>query len=112
MPSRSDYGHNHDTGPAWEHNFTLAYAAFMQSLTEWHASPGLPIFCASGPLTTKPAPAIQAAVDAHNAAGGRAVFLDLNIGHGARGCYGHPSAADHAEVEALAAPVIAKELGW
>jgi len=40
------------------------------------------------------------------------VFLDLSLGHGARGCFGHPNAADHAEMAALAAPVIAKALGW
>ena len=84
----------------------------MATLARVHGNAALPIFAALGPLTSKPAPLIEAAVAAHNAAGGSAAFLDLSIGHSARGCYGHPSAADHAEMAAIAAPVIAKALGW
>ena len=108
----NDYGHNHDTGPAWEKNFTDTYVAFMANLTALHGDARLPIFAASGPLASKPAPAIEAAVAAHNAAGGRAVFLDLQLGRAAGGCFGHPSAEDHSDMAALAAPVIAQELGW
>ena len=84
----------------------------MAQLAAFHGRPDLPVFAASGPLASKPAPAILAAVAQHNAAGGRAVFLNLTLAHGARGCYGHPSAGDHAELDALAAPVIAAALGW
>jgi lysophospholipase L1-like esterase len=107
----NDFGRNRSS-PAFDANFTSAYVAFLAELAVAHGRPALPVFAASGPLTAKPEPLILAAVAAHNAAGGRAVFLNLTLGHGARGCYGHPSAADHAELAALAAPVIARELAW
>ena len=108
----NDQGHGHDTGPAWEANFTETYVHFMANLTVWHGNAHLAIFAASGPLTSRLAAAIQAAVVAHNANGGRAVFLDLMIGRSVGGCYGHPSARDHADMAALAAPVMAAALGW
>lgn len=110
----NDYGHGHDTGPAWEANFTSAYVAFLAELALLHGRPKLPVFAAVGPLTARPTPQVLAAVAAHNAAGGRAVFLNLTLapGHGSRGCYGHPSAEDHAEMAALAEQAVAAELGW
>ena len=81
----NDYGHNHDTGPAWEKNFTDCYVAFMKNLTIWHKSPSLPIFCAAGPLTAKPDPQIQAAIAAFNAAGGNATFLPMHTQPGSDG---------------------------
>ena len=64
----NDVGHGHDTGPAWERNFTLAYVAFLAELAKLHNRPALPIFAAIGPLTDKPAALIQAAVVSRRAA--------------------------------------------
>jgi hypothetical protein len=107
----NDWGHSHDTGPAWEANFTATYVAFMRNLTLVHSNASLPIFAASGPLTSKPTPAILQAVAAHNAAGGSAIFLDLQTGP-VIGCNGHPGPEDHAAMMRKAHPVIAEALGW
>jgi hypothetical protein len=111
----NDYGHNHDTGKAWETNFTNTYIDFMKNLTIWHQYPSLPIFCASGPLTQKPLPAIQSAIDQFNAMGGNAHFLDQNIskiGEVVDGCNGHPSGENHYAMFNMAQPVIASVMNW
>jgi lysophospholipase L1-like esterase len=111
----NDFGHNHDTGKAWETNFTNTYVEFMQNLTVWHQNPNLPIFCASGPLTQKPLPTIQAAIDQFNAMGGNAHLLDQDIskvGQSVNGCYGHPSGANHRAMFEMAQPVIAAVMNW
>ena len=108
----NDFGHDHDTGPAWEANFTKAYVSFMVDLTLWHNNPALPIFAASGPLTAKPTAAIEAAVADFNAQGGKASFMNLQTGLGADGCDGHPGPKGHAAMAALAATQIAQVMGW
>ena len=108
----NDYGHNHDTGPAWEANFTRAYVNFMHNLTVWHAAPQLPIFCAVGPLTSKPTPQVNAAIAAFNAAGGNAHFLDQHTSLGGDGCNGHPGPRGHAAMFEASRPVIAAVMGW
>lgn len=38
--------------------------------------------------------------------------LNLTLPHPMTGCYGHPSAADHVELAAVARPQIAAVMGW
>jgi len=108
----NDFGHGHDTGPAWEANFTAALAGFALAAAADYARPALPVFLAVGPLTHAPLAAVRAAVAAVNAAGGAATLLDLGVDSPADGCYGHPGPRGHAAMAALAAPVIAGVLGW
>lgn len=109
----NDYGHGHDTGPAWEANFTAALAGFaLAAAARDYVRPSLPVFLAVGPLTSAPAAAVRAAVAAVNAAGGAATYLDLGHESPADGCFGHPGPRGHAAMAALAAPVLANVLGW
>lgn len=103
----NDYGH----GRATDANFTAAFVAFFRELAALHGDAQLPLFAGCGPLTSKPVAAIRAAVAEYNAGGGAAHFLDLGLG-AASGCYGHPSASDHAAMAALARPQIATVMGW
>ena len=108
----NDWGHNHDTGPPWEAAFSATLVSFMRNLTHWHQNPRLPIFAGVGPLTQRPAKAIQVAVSRFNAEGGNATFLNLDTGMGGNGCFGHPSPSGHRAMATLAAPQIAKVMGW
>ena len=83
----------------------------MTNLTRLHSNPHLAIFAGCGPLTSKPVPAVKAGVAAFVAAGGNGHFLDLGLAP-ADGCFGHPGAAGHAAMAALATPAIAAVLGW
>ena len=103
----NDYGHH----AATDANFTAALVSFFRELATAHGNAQLPIFAGCGPLTSKPVPAIRAAVTEYNAAGGTAHFLDLGL-QNASGCFGHPSARDHAIMAALAQPQIASVMGW
>lgn len=107
----NDFGHGHDTGPTWEAKFSAAYVAFFRQLAALHGDARLPIFAGCGPLTSRPVPAIRAAVAACSAAGGNCFFLDLGLVN-ATGCFGHPGARDHAAVAALARPQIMAAMGW
>ena len=55
--------------------------------------------------------ALNAAITAINAAGGNAVYLDMR-GPPNDGCGGHPGVLGHQQMAALAAPQIAKVMGW
>eukprot|EP01044_Picomonas_judraskeda_P008238 COSAG03_NODE_929_length_5276_cov_15.813599_6_plen_540_part_00 len=108
----NDWGHNHDTGPAWEAAFSATLVSFMRNLTHWHQNPHLPIFAGVGPLTQRPAKAIQVAVARFNVEGGNATFLNLDTGMGGDGCFGHPSPSGHRAMASLATPQIARVMGW
>lgn len=110
--SSQDFGHNHDTGPAWEAAFVATYVAFLKNLTVWHGSPSLPLFLGMGPLTKLPVRCVQEAVAQFTALGGNATFVNVDDGKGGDGCYGHPGPAGHELMFEFARPVIAAILGW
>ena len=102
------------TGPEWEAAFTREYVRFMTNLTVWHHNTALPIFAAVGPMTSRPAAAVRAAVSAFNALGGNAHFLDVTVGphaHLSGGC-GHPGRRDHRRMYEIARAQVAAVLGW
>ena len=75
----------------------------MANLTALHANPRLAVFAGCGSLTSKPVPAIKQGIASFVADLGEAT---------PDGCFGHPGAAGHAAMAALAAPAIAAVLGW
>ena len=70
------------------------------------------LFLAYGPMTDAYAYDVINVTAQLAAAGVRAHALDLMLPHALTGCYGHPSAADNAEIAAKAAPQIAAAMGW
>ncbi len=70
------------------------------------------MFLAFGPMTTMYQPYVDGVVRVLEAEGVRALALDETLPHGMTGCYGHPSAADNAEIAAKIRPVLAQALGW
>ena len=111
LPQTNDFGH--DSGPAWEANFTRTYVEFVLNATARYKSPKLPIFVGQGPMNNgQPLfNALAAAIAGINAAGGNAQFLDMR-GPPNDGCGGHPGVLGHKGMFDLAQPVIAKAMGW
>ena len=97
----------HDSGPAWQANFTAAYAAFLQHLTRIHGNANLPIFCAVGPIGHNYFPWVAAAI----AQSGVKNAQVLNFTAPVDKC-GHPTWDSHDIMAQQAAQVIAAALGW
>lgn len=90
-----------------------AYVAFGADVVHKHyADPSLVLFLAYGPMTDAYAADVVNVTAQLAAAGVRAHAIDLMLPHALTGCYGHPSAADNAEIAAKAAPQIAAAMGW
>lgn len=94
---------------AWQ----AAYVDFVTTVVHSHYNnASLVVFLAYGPMTNEYQPFVTNITATLVAGGVRAHLLDLTLPHGMTGCYGHPSAADNAEIAAKAAPQIAQVLGW
>lgn len=108
----NDFGH--DSGPAWEANFTATYVQFVTNVTTvYYNKPKMPIFLAQGPMNNG-APltnALNAAIKQINANGGNAFFLDMR-GPPTDGCGGHPGVNGHQAMFEMAQPQIASVMGW
>jgi lysophospholipase L1-like esterase len=107
----NDFGH--DAGPTWEKAFSDTYTEFVLNATRIYKNPKLPVFVAQGPMNcdAKLGAALNVSIVAINAAGGRAVFLDLK-GPPNDGCGGHPGALGHEAMAEMAYPQIAKVMNW
>lgn len=108
----NDFGH--DSGPAWEANFTATYTAFVMNLTTIHyASKPPTVFLAQGPMNNSPAltNALQAVITQTVPQGVKAYFLDMR-GAATDGCDGHPGPIGHQQMFNMAQPQIAKVMGW
>jgi len=75
-------------------------------------NPALGVFLGYGPMTAEYEPFVANVTAQLVAAGVHAWTLDLTLPHPPTGCYGHPSAADNAEVATRVAPFIAGKMGW
>ena len=107
----NDFGH--DSGPAWEANFSKTYTEWCLNATKIYKNPKLPIFVAQGPMNTddKLYAALNASITAINGAGGNATYLNLK-GPPCDGCGGHPGVEGHAGMAKMAIPQIARVMGW
>ena len=81
----NDFGHN--SGPAWQANFTRTFVDFVMNATTRYKKSNMPVFVGQGPMNNG-LPlynSLQAAISAVNAAGGNAVYVDMrgppNDGH-------------------------------
>ena len=89
------------------------YQAFATDIVRtYYRNASTALFLAYGPMTAGYEPLVRSVVANLSAAGLRAFALDLTLPHAMSGCFGHPSAADHAEIAAKAQPQIAQALGW
>ena len=111
----ADVGSNdwpHNTGPGWEANFSHAITEFALTAAGVYGNRKLPIFVAQGPFAVAGlGHALNVSVAAINAAGGNAVYLNLQV-LPIDGCGGHPGVVAHAEMAAKAIPQIASKMGW
>jgi len=109
----NDFGH--ENGPAWIANFTNTYVQFVLNATQIHyKNPKMPVFLGQGDMNNGNDlhDALQAAATAINAAGGNAVYVDMRVPNGTEGCVGHPGKFGHAQMAAMAEPIIASTMGW
>lgn len=109
---------NLGTNDAWPGRFAnasfaaeyeAAYLAFVLRVAAAYA-PAPAFFLAFGPMRFEYEPSVLRVLARLQAAGVAAYALNFTLGH-ACGC-GHPSAADAAQMAAIAAPVIAQALKW
>jgi hypothetical protein len=107
----NDFGH--DSGPAWEANFTSTYVAFVLNATRRYGRPTMPVFVAQGPMNNGVPlyTCLHNAIDAINAAGGNAIYLDMR-GPPNDGCGGHPGVQGHLQMYQMAVPTIANATNW
>jgi len=107
----NDFGH--DSGPSWEAAFSATYVNFVANATARYNKPTLPIFVAQGPMNCGPQlnASLHVAIDAINAAGGRATYLDM-CGPPNDGCGGHPGVVGHQQMYQMALPQIKAVMGW
>lgn len=111
----NDFGHGHDTGPAWEANFTATYMTFIRNATAaYGGNTALPIFAGVGAITDVYGPVVQRLVAAANAEGFNLTYVAMMgcPASGCGGCNGHPNTTQHAAMAALAQPIIASVMGW
>lgn len=104
---------NHDSGPAWEANFSATYVEFVANATARYKKPALPIFVAQGPMNCGAAlnGSLQVTIKAINAAGGKATYLNM-CGPPNDGCGGHPGVLGHQGMFNLALPQIKAVMNW
>lgn len=108
----NDFGH--DSGPAWEANFTQTYIQFVLNATTRYNNPKLPVFVGQGPMNNG-SPlynSLQKAIQGINQAGGNAVYVDMRVPDGTDGCGGHPGLYGHSQMALMARPIIASTMGW
>jgi len=107
----NDFGH--DSGPVWEKAFEDTYVAFVANATARYKQPKLPVFVAQGPMncSDKLKTCLGLAINRINAAGGRAVYLDL-CGPPNDGCGGHPGVVGHYEMFQKGRPQISAVMKW
>ena len=100
--------------PEFDKNLTRAFVFFISNATARYKSPALPVGLVFGPMACGSEPLNQTLRDAIaevNAAGGNAFFVSV-CGAAQDGGCGHPGVAGHAQMAALAAPIIAAKLKW
>jgi len=109
---------NIGTNDAWPGRFAnasfvleyeAAYLAFVLRVAALYA-PAPTFFLGYGPMRYEYEPSVLRVLARLQALGVSAYALNFTLGH-ACGC-GHPSAADAAQMAAIAAPVIAQALKW
>jgi hypothetical protein len=104
------------TNGGWTHNKTAwitEYIAFGKEIVTHYANPKLPLFLTTvGPMTDGYGTLVESVVTTLVDQGVRAYPLNLSLGRGMTGCFGHPSHADNLEIAAQAKPQMAKVLGW
>ena len=98
---------DHNTGPAWQANFTRTYAAFLQNLTRIHNNINLPIFCAVGPISDVYYPWVAAAIVQSGVKNAQVLNFTAPVDK----C-GHPPWASHGIMAQQAESIIATALGW
>ncbi len=110
----NDFASGHDSGPAWEANFTRTYVQFVANATARYSKPALPIGVLQGPMNCGQSlnASLQSAIAGINAAGGNAFYINVCMGSPNDGCGGHPGVVGHQMMYELAAPVIAAKMGW
>jgi hypothetical protein len=89
--------------------FEAAYTAFVLRVAAAYSPPPAFFLC-FGPMRFEYEPSVLRVLAGLQAAGVAAHAINYTLGH-ACGC-GHPSAADAAQMAAIAAPVIAQALKW
>ena len=98
-----------DNGSVTPAEFEAAYTAFVLRVAATYSSPPA-FFLSFGPMRFEYEPSVLRVLAGLQAAGVAAHAINYTLGH-ACGC-GHPSAADAAQMAAIAAPVIAQALKW
>ena len=109
----NDFSHDKNKSAAWESSFAATYTEFVLNATKIYKTPKLPVFVAQGPMRCDDElyAVLNRTIDAINAAGGNATYLDLK-GPVDDGCGGHPGQAGHAAMAAMAIPQIERAMGW
>jgi len=107
----NDFGH--DSGPVWEKNFQDTFVDFVANATTRYKNPKMPIFVAQGPMNcgTPLKNSLDIVVSRVNAAGGKAVYLNL-CGPPNDGCGGHPGVQGHMQMFEQGKTQIATVMGW
>mmetsp|Transcript_16426 Transcript_16426/g.39089 ORF Transcript_16426/g.39089 Transcript_16426/m.39089 type:complete len:374 (+) Transcript_16426:2-1123(+) len=88
------------------------YVDFVHSVAQRYGQQAPHFFLGYGPMTTEYQTMVTNVTSRLVAGGINATLLDLTLPHPTRGCYGHPSSDDNAEIAAKAGPKIATQLGW
>jgi hypothetical protein len=109
----NDWSGGRDSNATFQADYVAAYTTFALNITRTiYKNPSLPLFLVMGPLSLAPSAAVQKVVANVNAAGGNATFIELGTPGLPIGCAGHPSPAMHAQMAAIAIPVVRAVLGW
>lgn len=109
----NDWSGGRDNNATFQADYVAAYTNFALNITRSiYKNPSLPLFLVMGPLSLAPSAAVQKVVANVNAAGGNATFIELGTPGLPIGCAGHPSPAMHAQMAAIAIPVVRAVLGW
>jgi hypothetical protein len=96
-------------GLAWQ----AKYTNLVNMVLHAYGDPKLVVFLVySGPMTSVYAPEVLNVTAQLKSSGVNVVGLNMTLAHAMTGCYGHPSAADNAEIAALVQPTIVQALNW
>lgn len=114
MAGTNDFCCGRDENRTFVREYEEAYFHFVHDqIVVKYKSPDLPIFLGAGPMTLSYASSVKRVLIRLEAAGVNAHYLDLDVGNEApTGCSGHPSAATHLRMAALAQGQIAEVLEW
>jgi len=106
-------------GGAWPERFVNDTVDFMRNATRRWRRADIQFFLSAGPMENATAPLTQQAVARARALNLSATFVDLRGACAAvtgtaacDGCASHPGLRGHAAMAELAAPVIARVMGW